>query len=478
MKRFLSKLNVLAALVFALVVVLMVNYIAAQNAVRSDWSSRRFYQLSEKTVKLLEQLDQKVNVVVFFQPEHQLFSDVENLLKEYAYHSKALRIRWVDPMRDMAETERLALQYKLTKANVVVFEVGDRSTVVSQDELADYSTKEGRKDPVMSAFKGEQAFSSAIMGVLQESRPSVYFLVGHGERRVLGEHSFDQITGYSKIAKVIEHDNLTVKELLLDNREKIPDDAAAIVIAGPSKRMNPEEVQIVDDYLSRSGRVLVLLDAMKESGLEQMLFRWGVQLRDDFVLDPENTLNGSDVYIREYYDHPITKSMGDVGARFHLPRSIEPVVGVKQGEDRPIVMPLARSSAASWSETQLDQPTARYDEDSMDLKGSHTLAVAVERGASKVQLDVQIKPSRMVVFGDSDFVSNAALTGGDQDLFMSALNWLLDREVLMAIAPKPIEDIKLNLTRRQLTKLFWINVGAIPSVAILIGLFIWWRRRK
>ena len=56
----------------------------------------------------------------------------------------------------------------------------------------------------------------------------------------------------------------------------------------------------------------------------------------------------------------------------------------------------------------------------------------------------------MVVFGDSDFVSNGALAGGDQDLFMSALNWLLDREELMAIAPKPIEEIKLSLTRKQL----------------------------
>ncbi|MCF7849204.1 MAG: hypothetical protein K9M45_10155, partial [Kiritimatiellales bacterium] len=84
----------------------------------------------------------------------------------------------------------------------------------------------------------------------------------------------------------------------------------------------------------------------------------------------------------------------------------------------------------------------------------------------------------MVVFGDSDFVSNGALTGGDQDLFLSALNWLLDREELMAIAAKPIEEVKLSLTSTQLRRMFWLTVGGIPAVAVLIGLVVWVRRRK
>jgi ABC-type uncharacterized transport system involved in gliding motility auxiliary subunit len=84
----------------------------------------------------------------------------------------------------------------------------------------------------------------------------------------------------------------------------------------------------------------------------------------------------------------------------------------------------------------------------------------------------------MVVFGDSDFVSNGALAGGNQDLFMSALNWLIDREVLMAIAPKPLEEVKLELTRRQLSRLFWINVVGLPFVAVLAGLLVWFWRRK
>ena len=226
---------------------------------------------------------------------------------------------------------------------------------------------------------------------------------------------------------------------------------------------------------------MVLLDALEETGLDSMLRRWGVALRNDFVLDPKNTLKGSDVLILAYYEHPITMRMVGSGARFHLPRSVESLVADDQqaeAGDRPVVVQLAMTSEKSWSETQVGETSAKYDEGTGDLRGPFSLAVAVERGATQKMLDVQIRPSRMVVFGDSDFVSNGALTGGNQDLFMSALNWLLDREELMAIAPKPIEEVRLSLTRKQLDRLFWINVAGIPSVAVVLGLLVWFRRRK
>jgi ABC-type uncharacterized transport system involved in gliding motility auxiliary subunit len=478
MKRILSNLNLVAAVLLAFVLVQLVNYIALSNAQRWDWSARQYYALSEKTTNLLSELEHRVEIIVFFQEEHLLYSDIENLLEEYQYESRNIHVEWVDPARDLARTEKLAKKYGLTEAQVVVFDIGGKSKVVKEADLAGYRMVKRRREPVMSAFKGEQAFSSAIQGLVQGETPVVYFLVGHDERRVT---EFDQVSGYSTIGTIIFRDNLEIKELLLTGEKKIPADAAALVIAGPAKAMSSTEAEMVEDYLSRSGRVMLLLDAMKTTGLEPMLRRWGVALRNDFVLDPENTLRGSDVLILTYYEHPITLRMGGAGARFHLPRSIEPLLmddPAAGTEDRPLVIQLAMTSDKSWSETQVDESSAKYDENSGDLRGPLSLAVAVERGATQKMLDVQIRPSRMVVFGDSDFVSNGALAGGDQDLFMSALNWLLDREELMAIAPKPIEEIKLSLSRKQLGDLFWINIAGIPAFAGVAGLLVWFRRRK
>jgi ABC-2 type transport system permease protein len=275
-------------------------------------------------------------------------------------------------------------------------------------------------------------------------------------------------------------DNLEVKELMLNAEDRVPQDAALLIIPGPSKVMDAVEAEMVEDYLSRGGRVMVLLDALKETGLEPMLRRWGVALRNDFVVDPENTLRGSDVHVRRYNPHPITMQMQSL-VQFILPRSVEPLAEAAEGaasEDRPLVVPLALTSDKSWSETQVEESSAKFDEGTGDRRGPFSLAVAVERGAAQKMLDVQIKPSRMVVFGDADFVCNGSMVGGNEDLFMNALNWLLDRDELMVIAPKPIEEVRLSLTRSQLRRMFWINVGGIPFVAVLVGLAVWFMRRK
>jgi ABC-type uncharacterized transport system involved in gliding motility auxiliary subunit len=202
------------------------------------------------------------------------------------------------------------------------------------------------------------------------------------------------------------------------------------------------------------------------------------------VVDPENTLRGSDVHIRRYNIHPICKEMNSI-VQFILPRSVMPldIDNENVAEDRPTVVPLFFTSDKSWSETQVEESTAKFDEGTGDLRGDDqnhplSLGVAVERGASQTMLDVQIRSSRMVVLGDSDFMANGSIVGGNEDLFMSALNWLLDREELMAIAPKPIEEVKLSVTARQLRQLFWVNVAGIPAVAMVIGLMVWFRRRK
>ncbi|MBT8043166.1 MAG: GldG family protein [Kiritimatiellales bacterium] len=477
MKRIAANLNSLFAVILALVVVQMIGFISLRNPLRVNWSGRTYYSLSEKTLNLLDELEYQVVVTVFFQEEHKLYHDVENLLEEYQYHSRNIRVEWVDPLRDLARTEQLANKYGLTEAQVVVFEIGDRSKVVRQADIADIMMESGRKQPVYRAFKGEQAFSSALLELMQDEIERVYFLVGHGEHRIT---DFDQLSGYSKIGTTVMRDNLDVKELMLSGEKQVPEDAAALVIAGPAKTMDSIEVEMIEDYLNRSGRVLVLIDALKETGLEPMLYRWGVGLRQDIVVDPENTLRGSDVHIRRYSDHLISAQMGSI-VQFFLPRSIEPLVlenGKPATEDRPAVFPLAFTSDQSWSETQVGDSTARFDENTGDQRGPFSLGVAIERGASQEMLDVQIKPSRMVVFGDSDFVCNGSMVGGNADLFMNALNWLLDREELMAISPKPIEEVKLSLSRKQLNRMFWINVIGIPAVAMVIGLLVWVRRRK
>lgn len=469
-------LNTGAALLLALAITLMVNYLSFRHYYRADISRTQLYTLSSKTTSLLESLTKPVAVTVFFQPGNVLYEEIHNLLREYQFHCKKLNIQWVDPDRDISQTEELATKYQVTEPNVVVFDCEGRSKYVRADEIAAIDKSSGIDR--ITAFKGEQAFSSAIQGVVQKTVPVVYFLTGHGERDIT---SFDRRTGFSGAAQLVERDNIAVKPLRLSTEKQIPANCAALIIAGASQSMSKAEEDIISTWLRRSGRLMVLTDAGQTSGLEKMLQKWGVLLRNDVVIDPDRTLSSGEIFAAAYNSkHPITAKLGNTAASFHMPRSVEPdnPRSKTASADRPTVTPLVFSSKTSWSETQLDQMPPKYDPGTDDLRGPIPMAVAVEKGNPTGLLNMQIRPSRLVVFGDSGFVANNGLTGGDDSLFMSALNWLIDREQLMAIAPKVVDDTRLKLTRENLRTLFWSTVGIIPALAALLGTALWFRRRK
>jgi len=471
--RFWVRLNTSAALLFATAIVLMLNYLSYRHYHRTDWSAKQFYSLSSKTTGLLDTLEKPLEVTVFFQPGNVLYEDIHNLLREYQFHTDQLNIQWVDPDRDIAQTEELAVKYQVSEPNVVVFSYEGRNKYKRADEIAQIDASKG--DPKLIAFKGEQAFSSAIQEVVQKTVPTVYFLTGHGERDI---ENFDTRTGFSGLSQLIERDNVDVQTLELSLEKQIPADCAALIIAGPSQKMSTTEADLINSWLRRSGRLLVLADSRQESGLEPLLREWGVVLRNDIVLDPARTMTGREVFVSAYTTHPVTKKLNTTAAIFHLPRSVEPDTTQSTSADRPRVTPLALSSESSWSESQPDESPAQYDEGTDDILGQISLAVAVEKGATAGRLDMQIRPTRMIVFGDSGFVSNGGLTGGDTSLFMSSLNWLLDREQLMAIAPKAVDDTQLKLTRDDIQMLFWSVVLGIPILTAFPGLVLWIRRRK
>jgi len=86
--------------------------------------------------------------------------------------------------------------------------------------------------------------------------------------------------------------------------------------------------------------------------------------------------------------------------------------------------------------------------------------------------------TRMVVFGDSDFVTNGYLgIPGNRDLFLNAVNWLAQQENLISIRPKDPEDRRVSLTAGGATKIFWLAILIIPGLILAGGVQTWWRRR-
>jgi hypothetical protein len=486
-RRIVTGLNVAVAVVLMATVVTLLNLLVSRVPFRFQLETRARHELSERTLGLLEGLKADVNVVAFLASESVLYDEVRALLREYAYAAGkvggvTLELEVVDPRRDISRTRDLAREYDVTAEDVIVFSCSGRSKYVEIQDLAKYEVEltEAGVAKRMVGFMGEQAFSSAILSVTQQSTPIIYFLTGHGERDT---EDFNRQGGYSSIARAVRRDNMEVRRLQLAEAGGIPEDCAALIVAGPDKKLSEVEVRHIDDYLkNRHGRAMFLMDPSVDAGVGSLLDEWGVGLGSGVAAGL--TFSGRELVIAKYGDHPVTRAFENVTTMFYMPRPVVTTVPERNGrlgqkeEDRARVSVLAATGDEGWVEHDLSQDPPRYDEGT-DLRGPVSVAVAVEKGP--VGVDVKIQPTRLVVVGDSYFVSNAAMrsgVGGNASFFLSSLNWLVERESLLTVAPRPPIELRLEMNDRQWTQAFLLTVVMVPSAFMLLGFFVWLKRRR
>ena len=100
----------------------------------------------------------------------------------------------------------------------------------------------------------EQALTGGLVRLLNPEKPVVYFLTGNGEHDI--ESPGD--TAYTNVNQVLESKNYVVKTLNLQAANKIPDDARAIIVAGPLVPLSDNSVSLISDYMKKGGSLMVL----------------------------------------------------------------------------------------------------------------------------------------------------------------------------------------------------------------------------
>ncbi len=467
MKKLFASLNFVAMLILLGVLFILVNYVSSRRFARIELTKQQFGQISEQTEKALDSLDQPVEIILFYQPGHQLYEPIKDLLEAYARRSPKIRVEYLDPDQDRARAQQIIQEMKIDSLNLVIFKSGSRHKYLPETELAefDYASLQLGQPPQLKGFKAESAFTSAIRNVTQAEQPVIWVVTGHGEK----EMDSPEPVGLSEFKRTLEQQNMSLQSITLLDKTQIAPDIKLLVVAGPTRRFTDAEISLVEKYLDNGGRLLALLDPLVETGLEALLERWGVTLGNDIVVDPTRQLpfvSAANLFVVEYLEHPIVASMRTLATLFPLARSVRPKTPAPEGVT---VSRLAETSQQGWGETTTDSEAFQYDSET-DTQGPVSIAVAVE--------SAQPRKTRIVVVGDSEFAINAQVgSAGNRDLLSGAANWLVDQEVMIGIGPKPIETIKLQLTEDQVRGLMYFSFAALPLACLGLGLATWWLRR-
>jgi ABC-type uncharacterized transport system involved in gliding motility auxiliary subunit len=459
--------------IVVLAILVALNYLASRQNKRWDLTAAKQFTLSDQTRRFLQGLEKPVAIKVFSQPED--FPRFRDRLDQYQYASKQVSVEYIDAVKYPSR----ANQYQVQSLGTVVFEYDGRTERVTSD--------------------GEQELTNGLIKVVQGRQHKIYFSQGHGEKSTGGSDR----DGYSAIASALGTENYTVEPLVLAQQKEVPSDASVVVIAGPQTDFFPPEIEMLERYLARGGKVFFLIDPPDKAdagnlpNIAALLQDWSIEIGNNVIVDvsgmgqllgtgPETPIAA------KYQPHPVTERFNLLTA-FRLARSVSPVSGGTSGK---FAQTLVETSPQSWAETDIKTlstsgQVARNLE-AGDKAGPVSLAVAVAAPATDAPPAGDAKPedggakpeetakpeARMIVFGDSDFAANSGLgIQGNRDLFMNSLNWLAQQENLISIRPRDPEDRRVTLTASQTSWIFRATVFIIPGLILCAGILAWSRRR-
>ncbi|HPY39371.1 MAG TPA: Gldg family protein [Thiolinea sp.] len=433
---------------------------------QADWTYGNRNSLTETTRTLLSKVDQPLKFVAYVPDDPSLQEQLRKLITKYQRVKPDIQLEFVNPDLDPVRAKQDGIQY----AGQISIHLGDRNEVVEETS--------------------ESAIANAIQRMSRGGERLVVFLEGHGERDPLATTS----TGLSQFLSTLERSGFKVQPHNLVRTQSIPQNARFLVIAAPQKDLLSGEVDLLKKYVEQGGNLLWLQDPGGLHGLKPLADILGLKISEGTVLDANEQLHEvlgvshpAIVPVVDYGRSPIAEKLTGSQSLFPFATMVEH----NPAEDKDGLVwqteELLNTLPNSWLETGTIDGAVTYEEDKGDVLGPVSIGLTLTRLLDQPEEAKPVQTAspkaerqqRIVVIGDSDFMINSFIGKGvNLDLATNIFNWLSADDNLLNIQATKAPDTSFEMGETSSLVLASFFLIVLPLSLILLGSFIWLRRRR
>jgi ABC-type uncharacterized transport system involved in gliding motility auxiliary subunit len=433
-------LNMGAVIAIALVGLTCVNILSVKYNHKFDWTSDKLNSLSDQSVKAAKALTQKTEIVLLYRENEQGGENVQRSIRDLVsmYQNVSPKISFsahnaiVDPA--------FAKHYDYSAGPFAVFaQQGDRKLKIDQPN--------------------EEGLTRALIKLGRTQKKVVYFITGHGERDLDAKDA-------DGLSFLVDELRVTydVKSLALySNQNQVPADAALVAIVRPTQQFLDPEIHGLREYVqTKGGRLFIAIDPGMKQNLSGLARSFGIAFHNDYVIDLRSRtlhMGPASVLGTNYPDRSdITKAFGE--SSFSLFQIASSLTKSPDAPEDAKVIGLVGTDAQTMATTELGEVTFKPN-------GPHTIGMQATSAKSEV-----------IVFGDSDFLSNGFIQQNlNNDLALNIFSELANDKDLISIRPRVAKGTKLEMTRQNFNAYVLLFLLPLPIVMFGLGGWMWWRRR-
>ena len=379
----LARLQNLVFVILFLAVMGLLLWLTKQHSVELDltWGNRN--SLTEASAKVLDQLEQKISVTAFVRDDSKAVRDlITDLLQRYQRHKADIELKFLNP--DLVP--QLVREHGISIDGQLLVQYGDR-----QETLQSVS---------------EKALTQLLLKLASSENRFISFISGHGERDPLGSANAD----LGNFGAQLERKGYVLQVLNLIREPAIPANTRILVVASPRTSLLDGESKLIMEYVAAGGNLLWLTEPEQNDNLAALAADLDIKRLPGVVVDATTRLFGIDdptfALAVDYPRHAITDQL-------HSQTLFPKTAGLIAGEESDwLATPILQTLPRSWTEMNpAAKDEIRYDEDSEEVAGPITIALALERTISGDN-DAAARQQRVIVIGDGDFLSNTYLGNG------------------------------------------------------------------
>lgn len=424
-------MSLLCTLMAALAVV-SVRYRAS-----ADWTAVGRNSLSERSIAVLSRMTSPVHVEVFAREEKTVRTAARDLLDRYSREKSDFSYDFVNPDREPA----LARQFDIRAQGEMVV------------------TYEGRQEQLRAP--SEAALTAGLERLGRQGGQWIAFLTGHGERNLHGtERNFD----LGMFGAALQERGYTVQPLDISRTGEVPSNTAVLILADERSTMPAGTARALIDFIDGGGNLLWLREpGARADGVQALEMALAIDVSEESIRDRSaaHSLGVDDdslLVVGQYPGHPVTANLRE--------RTLFPGAAALLAGDS------GRFAAGSVLRTG---DLARLSGDAAMPAAPYDIGISLQPRETVDGPHAQ----RLLVLGDTDFLSNAYLgNGGNLALGLSMIRWLAGDDELIGLPTRTAPDLSLQLSSTSMLVLAFGNLIGLPLLLLATGAGIHLYRRR
>ncbi|MDQ6843087.1 MAG: gliding motility-associated ABC transporter substrate-binding protein GldG [Bacteroidota bacterium] len=552
------------SLIIVLITAVILNLLAAAFHYRMDLTNEKRFTISSPVKKILGNINDAVEIDIFLKGDlpsgfKKLANTSIELLQEFKEYAHGnIRYKLISPESIITGTSRTYADTLSSLGLIPInlktqLKAGEQSQYVYPAALIHYQGKllpvnlySGTKTiitpPELNSAEAllEYKFADAINKIVRNRSSLIAYSVGNGEPT--GDNVYDLVEN-------VLRKNYDLFTLNISKEPVIPDTFKLLMIVKPTLSFSEEEKLKIDQYIMHGGKVLWFIDRLEAEmdslqiknqvvaydrnlKLEDLLFRYGIRINPDLLMDLQCDFLPFDVNGNKQYEFLhwnyfplfeskqnslINKNLGLVAGKFV--NSIDTVSspGIKKtillsssANARTIETPALISSAENRNAPE-DRAFNRHNIPAAALlEGKFTSLYKNRISQPSIDslakfgsafLPQSLNENKMIVVADGDIALNGVLQGqrlpmgvnpytvgtqyeyqfANKQFVENCIEYLMNDEGLSEARGKDYTLRLLDPKKIESEKATWQIINtALPvfAVALFGVIYQWWRRRK